>query len=142
DTDPIDHLTFQIVFLPQVFDGVYNITLAPGIQDLVGNRLDQNGNMINGENPGDSFSARFVINTSDNGRYVTGLYHDLLTRQADTAGFVGFINTVDPTRFAFLQPIAQAFLSTDEARADTIFNGAITPQHPAPTGYYVTLLGR
>src|SRR5207248_1001645 len=47
DTDPIDHLTFQVVFLPQVFDGVYSLTLSPSIQDLVGNKMDQNGNIVN-----------------------------------------------------------------------------------------------
>src|SRR5206468_565280 len=49
DLDPVDHLTFQIVFLPQTADGVYTLTLASTIQDFLGNRMDQNGNNTNGE---------------------------------------------------------------------------------------------
>jgi photosystem II stability/assembly factor-like uncharacterized protein len=142
DLDPVNHQTFQIIFAPQLIDGIYNFTLAPTVQDFLGNPMDQNGNMINGENPGDSFSASFVVNSTDDGRFVTGLFHDLLVRQADNNGFLTFNNNVDPARFGLLPAIAQAFLTSDEGRADTIYNGAITPQHPAPTGYYQTLLGR
>src|SRR5205807_9764379 len=49
---------------------------------------------------------------------------------------------LETVRFTFLQPTAQGFASSDEARADTIYNGAITALHPAPSGYYQTLLGR
>ncbi|HLJ97755.1 MAG TPA: DUF4214 domain-containing protein [Gemmataceae bacterium] len=142
DTDPINHMTFQVVFLPQVLDGVYTLTVTPTVQDLVGNKMDQNGNMVNGENPSDAFTGRFVINTSDNGRFVTGLYHDLLSRQADTNGFLGFDNSLESVRFTFLQPTAQGIVTSDEARADTIYNGVITAQHPAATGFYQTLLQR
>jgi photosystem II stability/assembly factor-like uncharacterized protein len=142
DLDPVNHQSFQIVFLPQTTDGIYSLTIAPTVQDFLGNNMDENGNGINGENPGDAFSANFVINSTDNGTFVTGLYHDLLSRQADNSGFVGFISTVDPARFSFLQPIAQAFVTSGEARADLISNGTITSQHPTATGYYPTLLGR
>lgn len=142
DVDPSNHQVFQILFAPQIADGLYSLTIAPTVQDFIGNPMDQNGNMINGQGPSDSFSANFVINSSDNGRFVTGLYHDLLARSADTNGFLGLNSGLDAVRATFLPPIAQAFVTSDEARADRIYNGTITAQHPAATGYYQTLLRR
>src|SRR5262249_30171368 len=56
DIDPANHQVFEIDFGSQVVDGVYSVTIAPTVQDFIGNPMDQNGNTINGENPGDSFS--------------------------------------------------------------------------------------
>jgi photosystem II stability/assembly factor-like uncharacterized protein len=129
DLDPINHQTFQIIFPAQILDGVYNLTIGSAIQDFIGN-------------PSSSFSMAFVVNSTDNGRFVTGLYHDLLTRAADTNGFIAFNTGLDALYSSLLPPVAQGFVTSDEARADTIYNGTITAQHPAPTGYYATLLGR
>jgi hypothetical protein len=129
DMDPINHQTYQILFPAQILDGLYNLTIAPSVQDFLGNASG-------------SFSAHFVVNSTDNGHFLTGLYHDLLSRQADTDGFLGSDSGLETLRSSFLQPTALNFVTSDEARADTIYNGAITAQHPAATGYYATLLGR
>jgi hypothetical protein len=137
DQDPFgDHMSFQINFFPQSSDGVYNLTLAPTIRDLVGNPMDQDGNGINGEDPGDAFSVRFVVNSTDNGRFVTGIYHDLVGRPADTEGFVFFLGPVDAARFQALPAISQGIVSSEEARRDAIFNPANN------TGAYPRLLHR
>jgi photosystem II stability/assembly factor-like uncharacterized protein len=135
DLDPINHQSFQITFLPQVKDGTYTITIGPNIRDFLGNAMDQNNNLINGE-PGDSFTGQVAINTTDNGHFVTGIYHDLLQRTADTGGFLGFLAGAEIRRFQILNQVAQGFITSDEARGDTIYN-PITK-----TGYYETLLGR
>src|SRR5581483_1189237 len=102
DVDPATHLVFQINFLSQTTDGTYSMTLAPTITDLGGNLLNQNGNFINGENPLDNFSFSFAINGTDDGRFITGTYHDLLGRPADVGGFLGLLSAVDIARFQSL----------------------------------------
>jgi hypothetical protein len=142
DADPVNHQVFVINFLPQKSDGVYSVTIGPNIQDFVGNPMDQNGNFINGEDPNDRFSFRFTINTTDNGRFITGNYHDQLNRPADTEGFLSFISAVDTARYQQLPSAALVFLTSDEGRGDMIFNGGINALHPAPTGLYPQLLRR
>jgi hypothetical protein len=129
DMDPVNHETYQIVIPAQILDGVYSLTIGSSIQDFEGNSSTP-------------FSTQFVVNSTDNGRFVTGLYHDLLSRTADTNGFLGLDSSLDALRPSLLPSMAQAFVTSNEARADTIYNGAITAQHPTPTGYYETLLGR
>jgi hypothetical protein len=136
DLDPATHQVFEIDFSPQITDGTYSLTLAPTITDLSGNLLNQNGNFINGENPQDSFNFQFAINGSDNGRFITGTYHDLLGRPADTSGFIGLLSAVDIARFQNLGSLALSVVSSGEARGDLIdnFNNG--------TGYYPKFLHR
>jgi photosystem II stability/assembly factor-like uncharacterized protein len=116
--------TFQITFDAQgetpLDDGTYTVTILPGLTDVVGNLLDQNGNAINGE-ASDSFSFVFAINSSDDGRFITGLYHDLLGldptgRPADTGGFLSFLGPVDAARFQVLSATARGDAASREAR--------------------------
>jgi hypothetical protein len=53
---------FDIGFSPQTAPGLYSMTIGPDVQDFFGNRMDQNGNGIPGEIPGDRFLAQFTIN--------------------------------------------------------------------------------
>ncbi len=120
DLDPTRHTSFQITFLPQLADGVYRLVLGPSIADLLGNRLDQNQNTITGEEPGDRFSANFAINSSDNGRFITGLFHDILNRAADTEGFLQNLDVIDAERSRGLLPIALGFVTSVENRSNLI----------------------
>jgi hypothetical protein len=127
DLDPFgDHMRFQINFVPQTSDGVYTISIAPRVTDLVGNPMDQDGNGINGEDPGDIFTTRFVVNSTDDGRIVTGFYHDLLGRTADTDGFLSFLGVIDSVRFQLLPGAAVGFAASNEARRARIFNPGLT----------------
>ncbi len=137
DEDPVNHLTFQITFPQQNADGAYNLVLSPTIKDFIGNPMDQDGDGING-GADDAFTGVFAINSTDNGRFVTGAYHDLLNRAADTPGFLYTLNSlgVDPARWTALGQMALSMVTSPEARGDTIydpFNG---------TGLYPQLLGR
>src|SRR5205085_608639 len=86
DLDPSTHLTYQINFQPQTLDGTYDLVLSQTITDFVGFQLDQNQNGVSGE-PSDIFAARFAINTTDDGRFISGAYNDILGRSVDTGAF-------------------------------------------------------
>jgi hypothetical protein len=120
DVDPSTHQSFQITFLPQVLDGNYTLSVGPNIQDFLGNPMDQNGDGIGGENPGDIFTVQFAVNTTDNGRFITGVYHDVLGRAADTTGFLALLGQIDAPRFKALNQIALGIASSDEGRTNTI----------------------
>jgi hypothetical protein len=50
---------FDLAFAPQSANGTYTLTIGPGVLDLFGNALDQDGNLIPGETPGDQFVFKF-----------------------------------------------------------------------------------
>ncbi len=114
------HNTYRLTFLDQINDGVYTLVLGPEVTDFGGNRMDQNGNSVNGEEPNDRYTVRFAISTSDNGRFITGLFNEVLLRRSDTEGFLQFLNVVDAARAQALGPIAQIFVASAEGRARLI----------------------
>jgi hypothetical protein len=142
DLDPINHLRFGISFVPQTTDGTYAISIGPSITDFVGDQMDQNNNGLNGEVPADEFTGQFTINTTDTGRFISGAYHSILNRVADTSGFDNFLGFVQIGNSQVLSNTATAILLSAEARGDLIYNGTITPQHPAASGLYEQLLHR
>ncbi len=52
---------FEIVFAPQTTPGDYMLTIGPDIADLAGNNMDQDGDGITGENPGDLFQTTATL---------------------------------------------------------------------------------
>jgi hypothetical protein len=52
---------FDVAFAPQSAAGTYALIVGPHIQDLYGNEMDQNGNFIPGEDPGDQFTTSFSL---------------------------------------------------------------------------------
>lgn len=107
---PNAHNVYRISFDPLTVDGIYQMTIGPNISDYGGNLMNQNGNGINGENPADRFTFQFLINSNDNGRFLSGMYHDNFNRGADLAGFSYWLPTLDDPRFALLGPIASALV--------------------------------
>jgi photosystem II stability/assembly factor-like uncharacterized protein len=136
DLDTVDHMTYAITFLPQSTDGRYTLSIGPDIKDFLGNSMDQNGNQVNGEDPGDRFTIDLAVNSTDNGRFVSGLYHDLLSRRADVSGFLANLSGMDVARGQALQPVAQAMVTSPEGRGAFIYNGT------TDTGLYRSLLNR
>jgi subtilisin family serine protease len=53
---------FDIQFSPQGKLGNYTMVIGPNVRDFYGNAMDQNGNFVTGEIPGDQFTYRFTIN--------------------------------------------------------------------------------
>src|SRR5262249_49981902 len=64
----------------------------------------------------DRFNGPQAVNTSDDGRFISGLYHDLLGRSSDVAGFLGQVTPVDQTRLAVVGQTAQALVTSPEGR--------------------------
>jgi hypothetical protein len=52
---------FDIQFAAQNTDGAYHMVIGPDIRDPFNNQMDQNGNLIPGEIPGDQYTANFTI---------------------------------------------------------------------------------
>jgi FG-GAP-like repeat len=107
---PNPHNVWQITFAPQTADGTYTIQIGPNILDQLGHPMDQNQNAVNGENPGDRFTFLVALNSTDNGQFVTGQYHDALGRPADTNGFITILGPIDAARYAALQSYAFAYV--------------------------------
>jgi hypothetical protein len=108
---PNPHNVWQITFPGQTADGVYTIKIGPNVTDLVGNSMDQNQNGINGENPGDIFTFTVDINSTDDGRFVSGLFNDILGRPSDNVGFQTILGPIDAARFALLQNYANIYVA-------------------------------
>src|SRR5262249_14605621 len=139
NVDPTTNKTFVLTFAPQVLDGTYTLSLGPNtsgqqIKDLTdvngtyqntGNAMNQNGNAVNGEYPGDRITTQFAVNTSDDGAFITGLFHDLLGsepngRAADNGAFISFLAPVDNARAQALAQVAPIFTTSPEGRANVI----------------------
>ncbi len=136
------HNAFQITFAPLTADGVYTIKIGPNVLDQLGNPMDQNQNSINGEAPGDVFTFNVVVNTSDDGAFVSGLFNDLLNRPADTNTFQQLLAPIDTARFNLLAGIANGYVESTAARTQLIqdlYQSANTPLSPLGIG---NLLGR
>ncbi len=52
---------FDVSFAAQTVGGTYTVVLGPDVRDVFDNQLDQNGNLITGEVPGDRFSTTFNV---------------------------------------------------------------------------------
>jgi methionine-rich copper-binding protein CopC len=91
-----DYTQFDVSFDPLGTTGTpYTLVVAPTVQDLNGNQLDQNGNGVTGEDPADRYTYTFGI---------LGLRVISSTPSGDTQGAVDhvrltFNEAVDPTTF-------------------------------------------
>src|SRR4029077_9867039 len=58
-----DDTGFDITFAAQTALGTYTMIIGPNILDFYGNQMDQNGNLIPGETPGDQYKLTFSVST-------------------------------------------------------------------------------
>jgi hypothetical protein len=58
---PLASTLFSLSFPVQTNGGVYQLKIGPHIENQTGHEMDQNGNLISGEVPGDVFSGSFTI---------------------------------------------------------------------------------
>lgn len=73
---------FDIQFDPLEAAGKYYLWIGPNIRDLFGNRMDQNGNLVPGEVPGDQYAASFRV------KEPRGLGFQVFARLYEDSGFV------------------------------------------------------
>jgi len=63
----IDDVTYRVQFPDQPVDGLRQFTVAPGITDLAGNAMDQDGDGVGGEKIDDACSVGFIADTKPPG---------------------------------------------------------------------------
>jgi methionine-rich copper-binding protein CopC len=114
-----NNMTFDIQFNPAGRVGTYTMVIGPNILDLYGNQIDQNGNFVPGEVPGDQFRLTFnitgpmVVSASPSGGvhppvdHVRLTYNEPMNPDTLTAALVTFTgpdgSTIDVTD---VQPVA------------------------------------
>jgi hypothetical protein len=59
---PVNARTFNISFDSQNTDGQYTLIIGPDIRDLFGNPMNQDNDLVAGEDPGDRFTLNFTLN--------------------------------------------------------------------------------
>jgi hypothetical protein len=136
-----DNLTLTLTFAPQVLDGAYTLSLGGIVQgvaisDTAGNPMTQR------------FAGPVAVNSSDDGLFVSGLYHDLLGpgpggRAADTPGFLVFVGLVDPARFQAIGLLAPGLVGSPE-NVGNILNGyyaLLGPGRTAPPSLVSAVAG-
>jgi hypothetical protein len=93
-----DGHSFDITFAPQSALGNYRLVLGPDVRDLAGRAMDQNGNGILGEVPGDQYTVHFAL---DGPKIIastpTGTNH--LPGEAISFVTVTFNEPIDPATF-------------------------------------------
>jgi hypothetical protein len=128
------HNVFQILFPTLTLDGGYTITIGPNITDLTGNPMDQNHNLINGQPGvapvGDAFQFQIAVNTTDDGRFISGLFNDILGHPASSNAFLTYLPGIDAGRAAALANLASAYVMGGGARGQLVtelFSSTATP---------------
>ncbi len=86
---------FDISFDALTAPGSYRLVVGPNIQDLYGNAMDQNGNLVPGEVPGDEYTASFGVT----GPLVTGIARNGPPANPVSSIRVTFNEPIDPTSF-------------------------------------------
>jgi subtilisin family serine protease/subtilisin-like proprotein convertase family protein len=74
---------YDIVFGVQSVPGTYSMVIGPDIRDLSGNKMNQNGNGVNGEDPGDCYTATVVLGSSG-AKVVDAYFQGTKPRQFDS----------------------------------------------------------
>jgi hypothetical protein len=160
-TDGTD-LTYQLTFAPQTLDGTYSLTVGsstqtaagalPNAQAVLGLGTGGAGASLSGGPApgglpdvqavlglatGGAAPQQYAVNTSDDGRFVTGLYNDLLGHPADTQGFLSNVGPLDAARQQALAQAALGFVTSTAYRTDVInqlYNNLVgrSPTGPGP----------
>ncbi len=63
---PKPHNLYEIDFPIQAAAGFYHISFGPRLSNFEGDLMNQNANNVNGENPGDIYTARFLYQPNGN----------------------------------------------------------------------------
>lgn len=97
---------WQITFAPQTFDGTYNVRFSTKVTDVAGNGMQ-----------GQNRTAVFAVNSSANGRVITGMTHDLLSQAANTNLFLQLLGTIEASSNKQLGIFAKKYVSSAEYRS-------------------------
>jgi hypothetical protein len=103
---------FTMSFAPLTTTGFYQLLVLPYVEDVSGNRMDQDGNLIGGEFPGDIYSAQF------------GIAGPRITFPSSQLNFSGPTSSV---RVTFNEPMAVSSFTPDKIARFTDASGADVP---------------
>jgi subtilisin-like proprotein convertase family protein len=114
------HDKWRISFAtPFTADGTYQVVIGPDINDWAGRPMDQNGNSVNGQVPGDQYVATFVIGNNDLLDFVKDTYGKLLTppggptRLPTTDEILGkAVQNIQTARFKGISVVLKELLAT------------------------------
>ncbi len=139
---------FDIAFAPLTVTGPYHLTVGPHVRDTFGNEMDQNQNLIPGEDPGDQFTATLGVQGP---RIISQSLSGGLAPQSVSTLRVTFNEAIDPTTFtpdkivSFTRTngnVITDLLSTITTITHTDnLNFTINFQSTGATGRYVLLIG-
>jgi hypothetical protein len=82
---------YEVTFPVQSVAGTYTLIVGPHIKGLDGKEMDQNGNGVPGEDPGDRYSTTFIIAAS-------GSHFDFGTTGSPVAS--GYTRVTEQTRYS------------------------------------------
>jgi FG-GAP-like repeat/Bacterial Ig-like domain len=143
DINTSTHDEFEISFFSQAVDGTYTLTILPKLADLSGNLMNQQGSGKNGQQ---TFTAHFVVNNTDTGRFLSGAFNDLFGQPSQLSNpsyAERFLTQLGPVNQAMLKTLAQtatSFLLTNEARSDLVKSFFTPLMHRTPTDAEVATL--
>ena len=86
---------FDLQFPAQTVTGVYQMLIGPNIRDMAGHQMDQDGNFVEGEIPGDLYYLRFGIR----GPRIVASTPSFALFAPFTTARVTFDESMDPTSF-------------------------------------------
>jgi len=95
-----DSHTLELMFEPQGTAGTYEFVIGPGIEDISGNFLDQDGDFTPGEVTDDTFTAAFVIEAPQ----IVSHTPSELTGMADSISLT-FDRDMDKSSFSLINDI-------------------------------------
>jgi hypothetical protein len=129
---------FDISFAAQTALGTYTMIIGPNILDFYGNQMDQNGNLIPGETPGDQYKLTFSVSTlnpfyatSEGGVNLVSI--NQLTGVATTIGSFGYTSSYSGTFTpdGSYWTIVNSYFAAQLAKVD-LTTGHATPVGAAP----------
>ena len=145
--DPRNRYTVTLA-VPTTVKGLFFVQVGSStnlsISDLAGNRMNQNGNQINGEqfdspNGDDTFSTYLYLNDKDNSLLVSGLASKLST-QAPSAFTVTAITLSGATDTTFAGKVNLSSTDTN-ILLSTLSGAGVYPSAPATLNYTFTGAG-
>ena len=100
---PLSATELRILFAPQAVNGVYDLSVGPGVTDLAGNLMNQDNDGTNGEDPADVYDGQFEVD----------LEPVRITSHSPTGTVSTAMNHLDLT---FGVPISAGSFNTDDVR--------------------------
>jgi hypothetical protein len=93
------NMQFDIHFAALTTAGLYHLTVGPHIRDTFGNEMDQNNNLITGEDPGDQYNATLNVRGPFISSQIPATGGSGLPPQAISSIQVTFNEAIDPASF-------------------------------------------